>query len=241
MIATLPERLLRIESPPMADWLEGFVPMKMHVLIRFGKWREIIDVPLPHDQALFCTTTAMMHYAKAVAHAATGNVSAAEKEASLFGAAVERVPPTRYLFNNTCLDILAVAAAMMNGEIAYRKGRFEEAFAHLRRSVALDDGLPYDHAGAYRSHQPMGPILPSTTWQAPAPIIPMEPSMHSHAGAPASRNVELAHVAHTHPAGIIPVVHSRLAGFGFGSRRNQHQRYPGGNREHCHSFEPGSA
>ena len=90
MIATLPERLLRIESPPMADWLEGFVPMKMHVLIRFGKWREIIDVPLPHDQALFCTTTAMMHYAKAVAHAATGNVSAAEKEASLFGAAVEQ-------------------------------------------------------------------------------------------------------------------------------------------------------
>ena len=144
MIATLPERLLRIESPPMADWLEGFVPMKMHVLIRFGKWREIIDVPLPHDQALFCTTTAMMHYAKAVAHAATGNVSAAEKEASLFGAAVERVSPARYLFNNTCLDILAVAAAMMNGEIAYRKGRCEEAFAHLRLSVALDDGLPYD-------------------------------------------------------------------------------------------------
>ena len=144
MIATLPERLLRIESPPMADWLEGFVPMKMHVLIRFGKWREIIDAPLPRDQVLFCTTTAMMHYAKAVAHAATGNVSEAEKEASSFRVALERVPPTRYLFNNTCLDILAVAAAMMNGEIAYRKGRIEEAFAHLRRSVALDDGLPYD-------------------------------------------------------------------------------------------------
>jgi tetratricopeptide (TPR) repeat protein len=144
MIATLPERLLRIESPPMADWLEGFVPMKMHVLIRFGKWREIIDAPLPRDQALFCTTTAMMHYAKAVAHAATGYVSVAEKEARLFRAAVGRVPPTRYLFNNTCLDILAVAAAMMDGEIAYRKGHLEEAFAHLRRSVELDDGLPYD-------------------------------------------------------------------------------------------------
>jgi tetratricopeptide (TPR) repeat protein len=144
MIAALPERLLRVESPPMADWLEGFVPMKMHVLIRFGKWREIIAAPLPRDQKLFCTTTAMIHYAKAVAQAATGNLAAAEKETSLFEAAVRRVPPTRYLFNNTCVDILAVAAAMMDGEIAYRKGRFEEAFAHLRRSVALDDGLPYD-------------------------------------------------------------------------------------------------
>ena len=144
MIATLPARLLRIESPPMADWLEGFVPMKMHALIRFGRWREIIDAPLPRDQSLFCTTTAMMHYAKAVANAATGYVSVAEKEASLFRAAVGRVPSTRYLFNNTCLDILAVAAAMMDGEIAYRKGHLEEAFAHLRRSVELDDGLPYD-------------------------------------------------------------------------------------------------
>jgi tetratricopeptide (TPR) repeat protein len=144
MIATLPERLLRIESPPMADWLEGFVPMKMHVMIRFGKWHEIIDAPLPTDRALFCTTAAMMHYAKAVAHAAGGNMPATDKEADLFREAVGRVPPTRYLFNNTCLDILSVAAAMMEGEISYRKGRFDEAFAHLRRSVELDDGLPYD-------------------------------------------------------------------------------------------------
>src|SRR6185503_1067468 len=99
---------------------------------------------LPTDQRLFCTTTAMMHYAKAVAHASTGDICAADKEADLFRAAVDRVPPTRYLFNNSCLDILSVAAAMMEGEIAYRKGQLDEAFAHLRRSVELDDGLPYD-------------------------------------------------------------------------------------------------
>jgi tetratricopeptide (TPR) repeat protein len=33
---------------------------------------------------------------------------------------------------------------MLAGEIAYRKGDHEAAFAHLRRSVALDDALPYD-------------------------------------------------------------------------------------------------
>jgi hypothetical protein len=128
----------------MADWLEGFVPMKMHVLIRFGKWKEIIAEPLPADAALFCVTTAMLHYAKAVAHAASGNIKAAEAEAQLFEAAVARVPPTRYLFNNTCLDILAVASAMMKGEIEYRKGNAPAAFAHLRHSVELDDNLPYD-------------------------------------------------------------------------------------------------
>ena len=38
-----PESLLRVEVPPMADWLEGFVPMRVHVLIRFGRWQELID------------------------------------------------------------------------------------------------------------------------------------------------------------------------------------------------------
>ncbi|NJM31375.1 MAG: tetratricopeptide repeat protein [Rhizobiales bacterium] len=144
LIVNLPEELLRIESPPMADWLESFVPMKMHVLIRFGRWIDIIGTPLPKDKDLFCTTTAMIHYAKAVALAATGGVAKAEEEAKRFEAAVSRVPPSRYLFNNTCLDILAIAAEMMKGEIAYRRGDFDKAFAFLRRSVELDDNLPYD-------------------------------------------------------------------------------------------------
>jgi tetratricopeptide (TPR) repeat protein len=57
---------------------------------------------------------------------------------------VTRVPETRYLFNNTSLDILAIAGAMLDGEIAYRQGRFDEGFTHLREAIVLDDALPYD-------------------------------------------------------------------------------------------------
>ncbi len=144
MVATLPPELLRVESPPMADWLEGFVPMRLHVLIRFGRWDEILVTPLPDDPELYCVTTAMTHYARGVAHAATGRVEQADAERTLFRTAVERVPDTRYVFNNTCLDILAIAAEMLDGEIEYRRGNLEAAFAHLRRSIELDDGLPYD-------------------------------------------------------------------------------------------------
>lgn len=144
MIASLPEELLRVEVPPMADWLEGFVPMKMHVLIRFGRWDEIIETSLPEDQQLYCVTTAMIRYAKAVALAATGQIAEAMEQETLFLEAVKRVPDTRYVFNNTCLDILAIAAEMLRGELEYRRGNHEAAFAHLRRSIELDDGLPYD-------------------------------------------------------------------------------------------------
>ncbi|MGI9508034.1 MAG: hypothetical protein ACR2QJ_01635 [Geminicoccaceae bacterium] len=144
MIRNLPEELLQVESPPMADWVEGFVPMKMHVLIRFGMWQDIIDTPLPENQTLFCTTTAMIHYAKGVAYAATGDVDKAERQQALFEDAAKRVPSSRYVFNNTCEDILRVAAEMLKGELEYRRGNYDQAFAHLRRSVELDDNMPYD-------------------------------------------------------------------------------------------------
>jgi tetratricopeptide (TPR) repeat protein len=144
MIATIPADLLAVESPPMADWLEGFISMRVHVLIRFGKWQEILDAPLPDDQELFSMTTAMAHYSRGVAYAATGRVAEAEHEQELFRAAVERVPETRYIFNNTCADILAIASEMLAGELEYRRDNHDAAFAHLRRSIELDDSLPYD-------------------------------------------------------------------------------------------------
>jgi tetratricopeptide (TPR) repeat protein len=144
LAATIPADLLRVETPPMADWLEAFVPMKLHVLIRFGRWQEIIETPVPDDQDLYSFTTALTHYAKGVAYAATGRVEEAQAEKELFEAAYARVPDTRYLFNNSCLDILAIAAEMLAGELEYRKGNYEVAFDHLRRSIELDDNLPYD-------------------------------------------------------------------------------------------------
>jgi tetratricopeptide (TPR) repeat protein len=142
--AQLTPELLRIESPPMADWLEAFVPLRTHVLVRFGRWDDLVAQPLPVDQALYCTTTAMVLYGRGVAHAARGDVDAAEATRDEFATAVTLVPDTRYLFNNTALDILAVAGAMLDGEIAYRRGLVDEGFTHLRRAIALDDALPYD-------------------------------------------------------------------------------------------------
>ncbi|NEC84477.1 hypothetical protein [Streptomyces sp. SID12501] len=142
--AAVPEELLRVQSPPMADWLEGFLAMRVHVLIRFGRWSDILGLPLPADPSLYCVTTAMLRYARGVALSATGRIADAEAERDLFRAALTRIPQTRMLFNNTCADILAVASAMLDGELEYRKGNHEAAFAALERSIELDDNLPYD-------------------------------------------------------------------------------------------------
>ena len=140
----LTPELLGIQSPPMADWLEAFVPLRIHVLVRFGRWDELLAQPLPPDPELYCTTATTIHYGRGVAAAATGQLSRAHAERAAFAEAYAGIPESRYLFNNTSRDILAVAAAMLDGEIAYREGSFDAAFRRLRRAVELDDGLPYD-------------------------------------------------------------------------------------------------
>lgn len=144
IIDTTPEALLRIASPPMADFIEGYLSMKQHVLVRFGKWQEILDQELPKDPDLYCSTTAMMLYARGVAHSTLGNIADAEKARVAFRAAVARVPDTRRVHNNTMVSLLAIAEQMLSGELEYRRANYDVAFRHLRRAVELEDSLPYD-------------------------------------------------------------------------------------------------
>ncbi|MEL6574947.1 MAG: tetratricopeptide repeat protein, partial [Pseudomonadota bacterium] len=144
LIDTTPEEVLRIESPPMADFTEGYFPMKQHVLVRFGKWEDIIAQEEPEDKELYCSTVSMMRYAKAVAYSALGRVEEAEAAREAFLEAKAAQKKSRLVHNNTVSDLLEIAHAMLEGELEYRKGNFDAAFEHLRRSVALDDALPYD-------------------------------------------------------------------------------------------------
>ncbi len=144
MLEIVSESVLRVPSPPMADWLEGFVAMQVHAPVRFGRWREILAMPFPEDRDLYRATTAMLHYARGLAHAVLEDVPAARREQARFEAAAARVPVSRTVFNNTCVDLLAIAAEMLHGEITYRTGDHDPAFAHLRAAVRRSEALPYD-------------------------------------------------------------------------------------------------
>jgi tetratricopeptide (TPR) repeat protein len=150
MCATLSKEVLSVKDrPQLAITMEGYYSMKMHVLVRFGRWQEIIDTPMPEDPVLYCVSTAMHHYAKGVAHAALKNFDAAEAERRSFYAAVERIPDDRKFFNNTARSALSVGEMMLNGELEYHKGNYDLAFEHLRTSVRRDDNLEYTEPWAW--------------------------------------------------------------------------------------------
>lgn len=143
MESTVPEEVLRIESPPMADWLEQFMSIRLHIMVRFGMWEELQRMDLPHDKELFAGTTATAHYARGIAFAATGDIDTAEKEQGLFLQAWAQVPTTRRAYNGKLVDVLKVAAAMLEGEIEYRRQNYDKAFESLRTAIDLEDKLPY--------------------------------------------------------------------------------------------------
>ncbi len=112
---------------------------------------------MPATLAMYPVTTAMLHYAKGVAHATLRDFGAAERERALFLESVSCIPEGRKFFNNTAKSILLVAESMLEGELAYHKGQYETAFAHLREAVSRDDGLEYVEPWAWM-HPPRHPL-----------------------------------------------------------------------------------
>jgi tetratricopeptide (TPR) repeat protein len=155
--------------PMGAIFLESYLTMPWHVMIRFGKWDDIVAEPLRTDTAVFPAAIATQHYARGIAYAAKGMVTEAEAEQEKFVAALaNEALAGRVLHNNAMYDasggpcILEVQRALLSGEIEYRKAAqkksadgsadFTVAYDHLRRSVDLSLNLKYN--------EPWGQMMP---------------------------------------------------------------------------------
>lgn len=137
MIARVPQKWAR-EHAAMAD---GYLVMPLEVRMRFGRWDEILAAPEP--DAIFPLARALRHYARAVAFAAQDSLDDARSEQKQFGEARGKVADTATFGNNKAVDLLDLAEHFMAGEIHYRAGRPEEAFAELREAVRRQDLLRY--------------------------------------------------------------------------------------------------
>lgn len=121
--------------------VDGFTAMPLEVLVRFGKWDEVLAAPEPPE--FLPIARAMRHCARGIAYAAKGDVAAAKKEQSAFAAAKAKVPQEAVFSNNKGHDLLGVAEKLLAGEILYREGKVEESIASLKEAIAREDQLRY--------------------------------------------------------------------------------------------------
>lgn len=194
MEAAITEDILRVEKPALANWMEFFLAVRVHVYIRFGMWDELLALEILEDKNLYCVTNVMRHYGKAIAHAAKWQVDKAEEERKLYEAAAKIVPPTRLDFPNKITDILHVATAMLDGEIEYRKGNYDVAFQRLRDAISLEDKLPFA--------EPWGWMLPARHAYAALSLEQRHVDQALHAYAEDLQFVPTPGRPHQHPNNI---------------------------------------
>lgn len=134
----IPERFLRAN----VGFADGFMPTTLHVLIRFGKWQDVLTEPEPDDYRLL--SRAEWHYARAVALANLKRIDDAQHALTQFDEVATQLDDTWFMGNNPASAVIGIARHMAAGEIAFKDGRSDEAFGLLRQAVALEDKLVYD-------------------------------------------------------------------------------------------------
>jgi tetratricopeptide (TPR) repeat protein len=133
------------ENSDLTAYLEAYSALDVHVLVRFGRWHQILELKSPKNKRLMLFRAASIKFAKALAYANTGDVAAAKQEVNNLDS-LRGDPDAAYriLHNNSVEQLLAVDSVMAHGEIAYREGKYDEAFELLRKAVNMQDSLNYD-------------------------------------------------------------------------------------------------
>jgi tetratricopeptide (TPR) repeat protein len=121
--------------------LEVFVPTDLLILIRFGRWDELLATSQP--EAHLVATRALWHFGRGLAYAAKGNLASAEAERKEFEVTVARVKSDQLWGNSTAVGALAVARQLLEGRLARAKGDAAAAIAHYRKAVVAEDALRY--------------------------------------------------------------------------------------------------
>lgn len=141
--------------------LQHYLSIPLYTQVKFEAWDEILAQPAPDADLAY--PTAVWHYARGMALANQGRLAEAQRELD----AVEAIAASSALDGvtiwdiNTTADLLHIASAVLNGEIAAHAGEFEAAIAHLQRGVELEDGLNYDEPSPWYSpvRQSLGTVL----------------------------------------------------------------------------------
>jgi tetratricopeptide (TPR) repeat protein len=146
MVTEMPEKVVK----EFATHAEAFVATPYEVLIRFGRWDEILAEPDHPEFMVF--TRAFRHAARGIAYAAKDDVRSARTEQTAYLEASKLVPDDDVFGNNPCKALLAITTPMLEGEILIREGKLNEGLSQLRAAVNAEDALHYD--------EPPGWVLP---------------------------------------------------------------------------------
>lgn len=128
-------------SKQQLNLIDGLLATKFQVLVRFGKWDEILKEPEPARERLI--SCAMRHCARVMAHAAQNDVAKATSELSCMGQIVKTLDDQWVIGMHRAQPVLAIAQRVMEGRILHSEGKMTEAVLALQQAANLEDELVF--------------------------------------------------------------------------------------------------
>ena len=138
MVSAIPEEFRR----DYADVVDGYLPFVAEVLMRFGRWDDVLAEKAPPPNMPIAN--ALWRFTRAVSLTALGRGAEADAERREFGRAVAAVPASATLGNNSGPLLLGIATRVLDGERAAKKNDFRTAVRLLREAATTEDGLRYN-------------------------------------------------------------------------------------------------
>ncbi|MBE9169317.1 hypothetical protein IQ238_17925 [Pleurocapsales cyanobacterium LEGE 06147] len=125
----------------LAGALQHYSTIPLFTLIRFSQWDEILATPAPAQPY----PKAIWHYARGMAFLGKGQSTPAAEELKQLqaSAAIPSLKELKIWGFNTTASILEIATQVLSGELAAQKQQYEQAIAHLKAAVKLEDALIY--------------------------------------------------------------------------------------------------
>lgn len=155
LVAGVPEELART-CPGVID---SKMPMVYEVLMRFGRWDDILSEPSPPEYLPM--SCAIWRFARAVAYAAKKELADAERERKEFLNIAATISDDAKFENALASEVFSVADNVLQGEFAFHRGDFDKAIDRLRAAVQLEDRLTYDEPPVWVQpvRHPLGAVL----------------------------------------------------------------------------------
>jgi tetratricopeptide (TPR) repeat protein len=164
---TASRELAKRQDPKMME-VEALGPViqhywitPLHVMIRFGKWDEILEEPAPEKDLLY--PTGVWHYARGLANLRTGKMNESKEHLQQLNLLLQNpiLSKMQIMEINFASEILSIAKEVLSGEIAAKERDFTKAILHLRKGVELEDGLTYTEPADWHPsvRQNLGAVL----------------------------------------------------------------------------------
>jgi tetratricopeptide (TPR) repeat protein len=122
--------------------LQDFQSVPYYAFVRFGRWQEMLTEGEPSNDLAF--TRAMWHYGRGAAFAARGQGDRARAELeSLRGQMGQPSLKSADLAGTPLTSLVDLAAKVLEGEIAARERRYDDAVASFTDAVRMQDAQRY--------------------------------------------------------------------------------------------------